>query len=231
MHRCAALRDCLQCCAAVCFNNGLVVVQISAALSNRAVPQCCAAVCFPSCPRRHSARLLRAWCTHLLRSATCLMPGAHLASFPGSLRRTRTCTASCPQAMRSKPKHWAGMLLRPTCFVSDPMKVRRAIDPASHRLPPPRLLSIVLRRRLATQRLAQPLGTHALFAPATTLAAPRESWHSSTQFPRMPSQLAPYPSACGFGRLGTLEPGPAAALYADYSSSPAAHVLPAPRCA
>ena len=119
----------------------------------------------------------------------------------------------------------------PTCFVSDPMKVRRAIDPASHRLPPPRLLSIVLRRRLATQRLAQPLGTHALFAPATTLPAPRESWHSSTQFPHMPSQLAPYPSACGFGRLGTLEPGPAAALYADYSSSPAAHVLPAPRCA
>ena len=183
-------------------------------------------MCFPSCPR-HSARLLRACRTHLLRAPQpTVARGAHLASVPGSLHRMHMRTAR----RHAEQAHALGRDA-PTCFVSDPMKVRRAIDPASHRLPPPRLLSIVLRRRLATQRLAQPLGTHALFAPATTLPAPRESWHSSTQFPHMPSQLAPYPSACGFGRLGTLEPGPAAALYADYSSSPAAHVLPAPRCA
>jgi hypothetical protein len=35
--------------------------------------------------------------------------------------------------------------------------------------------------------MAQPLVTRALFAPATPLPAPRESWHNPTLFAHMPS--------------------------------------------
>ena len=65
----------------------------------------------PSCPR-HSARLLRACCTNLLRSATCLMPCAHLASFPELPSPHARTAPRLPAGMQSKPMHWAGMLLR-----------------------------------------------------------------------------------------------------------------------
>eukprot|EP00964_Phaeocystis_antarctica_P101888 scaffold67348_cov76-Phaeocystis_antarctica.AAC.4 len=65
----------------------------------------------PSCPRR-SARLLRACCTNLLRSATCLMPCAHLASFPELPSPHARTAPRLPAGMQSKPMHWAGMLLR-----------------------------------------------------------------------------------------------------------------------
>ena len=52
-----------------------------------------APVCFPSCPR-HSARLLRACRTHLLRAPQpTVARGAHLASVPGSLHRMHMRTA------------------------------------------------------------------------------------------------------------------------------------------
>ena len=56
------------------------------------------------------ARLLRACCTNLLRSATCLMPGAHLASFPG-LRSPHAHTHRLILA-GMQPMHLEGMLLR-----------------------------------------------------------------------------------------------------------------------
>ena len=109
----------------------------SAHLSNPpkspAPAQRCAA---PSCPR-HSARLLRACCTNLLRSATCLMPGAHLASFPG-LRSPHAHTHRFWQAC--SPCTWKGcsyVLRRRT------RKGAPAAEPAAQSLPPPRLPTLV----------------------------------------------------------------------------------------
>ena len=108
-----------------------------------------AAVCFPSCPR-HSARLLRACRTHLLRAPQpTVARGAHLASVPGSLHRMHMRTAR----RHAEQAHALGRDA-PTCFLSDPMKVRPATDPACHGLPPPRLLAsshLVVRRRPATR--------------------------------------------------------------------------------
>ena len=125
-----------------------------------------AAVCFPSCPR-HSARLLRACRTHLLRAPQpTVARGAHLASVPGSLHRMHMRTAR----RHAEQAHALGRDA-PTCFLSDPMKVRPATDPACHGLPPPRLLAF---------SCASPprdpgwfsLSSHALFAPATPCPHP-----------------------------------------------------------
>ena len=77
-------------------------------------------MCFPSCPR-HSARLLRACRTHLLRAPQpTVARGAHLASVPGSLRRTHhalrwsqayrasPCTGQgCSYVLRQRPREGA----------------------------------------------------------------------------------------------------------------------------
>ena len=95
-------------------------------------------MCFPSCPR-HSARLLRACRTHLLRAPQpTVARGAHLASVPGSLHRMHMRTARRHAEQAHAPT------LAPTCVVSEPVKVRPATDPACHCLPPPGLLTLVL---------------------------------------------------------------------------------------
>ena len=123
-------------------------------------------MCFPSCPR-HSARLLRACRTHLLRAPQpTVARGAHLASVPGSLHRMHMRTAR----RHAEQAHALGRDA-PTCFLSDPVKVRPATDPACHGLPPPRLLAF---------SCASPprdpgwfsLSSHALFAPATPCPHP-----------------------------------------------------------
>jgi hypothetical protein len=69
-------------------------------------------------------------------------------------------------------------------------------------LPPPRQPHIIVlctRSRIGTNLMAQPLVTHALFASATPLPAPRESWHSPTLFAHMPSPYSCLPMPIAFG--------------------------------
>ena len=66
------------------------------------------------------------------------------------------------QACRASPCTGQGCSY--TCFLSDPVKVRPATDPACHCLPPPGPPHISsVRCRPATRWPAQPLVTHALF--------------------------------------------------------------------
>ena len=142
------------------------IQSVRSALKSAQVPGAGAAVCFPSCPR-HSARLLRACRTHLLRAPQpTVARGAHLASVPGSLHRMHMRTAR----RHAEQAHALGRDAS-TCFLSDPVKVRPATDPACHGLPPPRLLAF---------SCASPprdpgwfsLSSHALFAPATPCPHP-----------------------------------------------------------
>jgi hypothetical protein len=57
---------------------------------------------------------------------------------------------------------------------------------ASHRLANPTLV-LCMHALRHWYLMAQPLVTRALFAPATPLPAPRESWHNPTLFAHMPS--------------------------------------------
>jgi hypothetical protein len=142
------------------------IQSVRSALKYAQVPGAGAAVCFPSCPR-HSARLLRACRAHLLRAPQpTVARGAHLASVPGSLHRMHMRTAR----RHAEQAHALGRDA-PTCFLSDPVKVHPATDPACHGLPPPRLLAF---------SCASPprdpgwfsLSSHALFAPATPCPHP-----------------------------------------------------------
>ena len=80
---------------------------------------------------------------------------------PHPLRRTHMRTAFDRQVCRASPctRRDAPTC---TCFVSDPVKVRPATDPACHCLPPPRCATTA-----CYPDGPEPLVTHAIFAPAT----------------------------------------------------------------
>ena len=144
-------------------------------------------MCFPSCPR-HSARLLRACRTHLLRAPQpTVARGAHLASVPGSLHRMHMRTAR----RHVEQAHALGRDA-PTCFLSDPVKVRPGLPPippatASRRLASSHLVELAAPR----PRMVQPLITRAL-RPGHALPAPLARMYRCTR--KDSPQPAPAPA-------------------------------------
>ena len=131
--------------------------------------------------------MLRACCTNLLRSATCLMPGARLASFPG-LRSPHAHTHRFWQAC--SPCTWKGcsyVLRRRT------RKGAPAAEPAAQSLPPPRLPTLVAISCAAAPRprMVQPLITRAL-RPGHALPAPLARMYRCTR--KDSPQPAPAPA-------------------------------------
>ena len=150
-----------------------------------------AAVCFPVLPtaqRAPAARLLHT------PAALCHVPYARRA--PGQLPWDPFVARAPPRlpAGHAEQAHALGRDA-PTCFVSDPVKVRPATDPACHGLPPPRLLTLFVRRCRAVPRW-QPLVTHALFAPATPCphASPVNTGSRTCTACALPARPLSYPS-------------------------------------
>jgi len=128
---------------------------------------CCAPAAQPCC--MHLLPDARRTPRQISLSSLCRTPHAH----PCARRHASPCTEQgCSYVLRRRPRE--GAFCR-----------RSRLPAASHRLANPTLFLAHASRHWYL--MAQPLVTRALFAPATPLPAPRESWHNPTLFAHMPS--------------------------------------------
>ena len=178
-----------------------------------------AAVCFPVLPtaqRAPAARLLHT------PAALCHVPYARRA--PGQLPWDPFVARAPPRlpAGHAEQAHALGRDA-PTCFVSDPVKVRPATDPACHGLPPPRLLTLFVRRCRAVPRW-QPLVTHALFASATPCphASPVNTGSRTCTACALPTRPLSYASSLLPWQVRHGDPQAASAALSDAVQSDAA---------